>query len=164
VELQELFLYVPTAIGEMQREFFRVGGEHFDRDMNSQHTACFMLGIRSASLLTGMGKMLQTDSFDSYDVLQRAFLETRDLLTTFRFDQDETRARIKVWFIGKDKAGETRARRLRALLGKRRGGKRPARKEVGNVFSALSPNLPSDAQFRCGEGQPYVSPQKTGTD
>lgn len=89
----------------MQREFFTVGGEHFDRDMNSQHTACFMLGIRSASLLTGMGKMLHADSFDSYDVLQRAFLETRDPLTTFRFDQDATRARIKVWFTDKDKDG-----------------------------------------------------------
>lgn len=89
----------------MQREFFRVGGEHFDRNMKSQHTACFMLAIRSASLLTAMGKMLQADSFDSYDVLQRAFLETRDLLTTFRFDQDETRAQIKVWFRDKDKDG-----------------------------------------------------------
>jgi hypothetical protein len=89
----------------MQREFFRVGGENFDRDVNSQHTACFMLGIRSASLLTAMGKMLQADSFDSYDVLQRAFLETRDLLTTFRFDQDGTRVRIKVWFRDKDKDG-----------------------------------------------------------
>ena len=50
-----------------------------------------------------MGKLLQADSFDSYDVLQRAFLESRDLLTTFRFDDDETRNRIQVWFKGKDK-------------------------------------------------------------
>jgi hypothetical protein len=103
VTLQELFLQVPLAIGEMHREFFRVGGEHFDRSMTSQYTACFMLGIRSVSLLSAMGKALHAGSFDSYDVLQRAFLETRDLLTTFRFDQDETRKRIKVWFRNNDK-------------------------------------------------------------
>ena len=40
------------------------------------------------------GKMLQADTFDSYDVLQGAFMETRDLLATFRFDNDETRNRI----------------------------------------------------------------------
>jgi hypothetical protein len=38
--------------------------------------------------------MLQADTFDSYDVLQGAFMETRDLLATFRFDNDETRNRI----------------------------------------------------------------------
>src|SRR4051812_46347416 len=87
----------------MEVEFFRVGGEHFDRDMTSQETACFMLAIRAASMLATMGKVLQADSFDAYDVLQRAFMETRDLISTFRFDRDETRKRIKTWCEGKDK-------------------------------------------------------------
>jgi len=87
----------------MESEFFRVGGEHFDRSMISQETACFMLAIRGASILTTMGKVLQADTFDAYDVLQRAFMETRDLLSTFRFDRDETRKRITTWFKNKDK-------------------------------------------------------------
>jgi hypothetical protein len=87
----------------MESEFFRVGGEHFDRSMISQETACFMLAIRGASILTTMGKVLQADTFDAYDVLQRAFMETRDLPSTFRFDRDETRKRITRWFKNKDK-------------------------------------------------------------
>lgn len=103
VTLQDLYVEIPLAIGEMEREFFRVGGEHFERDMASQQAACFMLAIRGASMLTTMGKVLEADSFDAYDVLQRAFMETRDLLSTFRFDRDETRKRIKAWFKSKDK-------------------------------------------------------------
>lgn len=101
--LQDLVLEVPIAIREIEREFFRVGGEHFERSMNSQETACFMLAIRGASILTTMGKVLRSDSFDAYDVLQRAFIETRDLLSTFRFDRDESRKRISTWFKSKDK-------------------------------------------------------------
>jgi len=103
VTLQDLYIQLPVAIREMESEFFRVGGEHFDCDMASQETACFMLAIRGTSLLTTMGKVLQMDSFDAYDVLQRAFMETRDLLSTFRFDDDETRKRINTWFKNKDK-------------------------------------------------------------
>lgn len=103
VTLQDLYIEVPVALREMECEFFGVGGGHFDRDMASQETACFMLAIRAASMLTTMGRVLEADSFDAYDVLQRAFMETRDLLSTFRFDRDETRKRIRTWFKGKEK-------------------------------------------------------------
>jgi hypothetical protein len=101
--LPGLWRLCPIVLTEMQNEFFRKGGEYFDANMTSQPTACFMLALRSLSLLRGMGKLLEGDTFDSYDVLQRAFLEARDLLTTFRFDDDETRNHIQVWFKDKDK-------------------------------------------------------------
>jgi len=88
---------------EMKREFLRKGGEWFDSNPTSQPSACFMLALRSLSLLNGMEKLLQPYTFDSYDVLQRAFLESRDLLTTFRFDDEKTRHRVEVWFKDKDK-------------------------------------------------------------
>ena len=87
----------------MKLEFFRKSQAYFDLDPTSQPTACLMLALRALSLLGGMGKLLQPASFDSYDVLQRAFMESRDLLTTFRFDEDKTRKRIAVWFKDKEK-------------------------------------------------------------
>lgn len=56
-------------------------------------------------MLVGLGRVLEPDTFDSYDVLVRAFLEARDLLTTFRFNDEATRKRIAVWF--KDKGKDT---------------------------------------------------------
>jgi hypothetical protein len=87
----------------MKSEFLRKGGESFDNGPASQPTACFMLALRSLSLMCGMEKVLQVETFDSYDVLQRAFLESRDLLTTFRCDDERTKSRIKAWFKDKDK-------------------------------------------------------------
>lgn len=69
--------------------------ECFDLDINSQHAACFLLAIRSASLLRGMEALLRPDTFDSWDVLMRAFLESRDILLTFRFDDEGTRKHIR---------------------------------------------------------------------
>ncbi len=64
-----------------------------------------MLAIRALSLLRAMFELLRPDTFDSYDVLVRALIESRDLLTTFRFDDAETRAQVQRWF--KDKAKDT---------------------------------------------------------
>jgi hypothetical protein len=93
---------VPKVLSEMTSEFVLKGGEYFDLDVNSQHTACFLLAIRSVSLLRGMEALLGPDTFDSWDVLMRAFMESRDLLLTFRFDDEGTRNHVRSWFKGKD--------------------------------------------------------------
>jgi hypothetical protein len=105
VTFQQLWGLVPGALAEMKDEFFRRASECFDENARSQRTACFMLALRALSLLNGMIEVLKPDRFDSYDVLLRAFLESRDLLTTFRFDDPETKSRVERWF--KDKAKDT---------------------------------------------------------
>jgi hypothetical protein len=92
---------VPSVLSEMTSEFVRKGGEYFGLDITSQHTACFLLAIRSVSLLRGMEALLRPDAFDSWDVLMRAFMESRDLLLTFRLDDEGTRSHIRAWFKGK---------------------------------------------------------------
>jgi hypothetical protein len=103
VTLAELYSDLPAALLEMECEYFRVADAHFNSDPRSQMTACFMLAIRGASILTSIGKVLQTDTCDAFDILQRAFMETRDLLITFRFDREDVRKRIATWFKDKDK-------------------------------------------------------------
>jgi hypothetical protein len=73
-----------------------------DTDPNSQTSACFLLAIRSTSLLLGMNRLLDSTTRDSWDVLTRSFMESRDLLLTFRFDDDGIRNSIKTWFEGKN--------------------------------------------------------------
>ena len=75
----------PTAIKELTAELFRRGDECMKADETSQSTACFLLALRLASLLCGMGLLLKPSTRDSYDVLARSFMESRDLLLTFRF-------------------------------------------------------------------------------
>jgi hypothetical protein len=98
---EQLSDLVPSVLSEMTSEFVRKGGEYFDLDITSEHTACFLLAIRSVSLLRGMEALLMPDTFDSWDVLMRAFMESRDLLLTFRFDDEGTRNHIRAWFKGK---------------------------------------------------------------
>jgi hypothetical protein len=59
-----------------------------DIDPISQTSACFLLGLRSTSLLWGMKSLLDPETRDSWDVLVRSFMEAKDLLLTFRFDDD----------------------------------------------------------------------------
>jgi hypothetical protein len=99
---EQLYDLVPSVLLEMSSEFVRRGGEYFDLDITSQHTACFLLAIRSVSLLRGMAALLSPNTFDSWDVLMRAFMECRDILLTFRFDDEGTRNHVRAWFKGKD--------------------------------------------------------------
>jgi hypothetical protein len=95
----ELMLRVPTVIGELGAEFVRKGHESMIADAHSQLTACFLLAIRSASLLCGMGCLLKPNARDSLDVLVRAYIESRDLLMTFRFDDQGIRNKVHGWFL-----------------------------------------------------------------
>jgi len=100
--LDELLGLVPMILRELSAEFVRVGGHCMDADPNSQTSACFLLAIRAASLLLGMKRLLEPATRDSWDVVARSFMESRDLLLTFRFDDNGIRNNIKTWFEGKN--------------------------------------------------------------
>ena len=95
VSLHGLLDRVPLVLKELSEEFCRVGGRSMDVDPNSQVSACFLLGFRSTSLLWGMKSLLEPATRDSWDVLVRSFMETRDLLLTFRFDDNGIRNRYR---------------------------------------------------------------------
>ena len=80
VALHALLDRVPSVSKELSTEFYRVGGGCMDIDPTSQATACFLLGFRSTSLLWGLKSLLEPACRDSWDVLVRSFMETRDLL------------------------------------------------------------------------------------
>jgi hypothetical protein len=48
-----------------------------------------------------MEAVLGPETIDSYEVLGRAHLEARDLLMTFRFDDENARQKVRYWFGGK---------------------------------------------------------------
>ena len=112
--LQELLISAPGVLNETVGEFVRVANIHGQADRHSQQTACSLLAIRSVSLLCSMGLLLQPSTLDGYDVLARSFLESRDLLTTFRFDNDGVRKQVYAWFAGEGRL-ETETGSLRRL-------------------------------------------------
>jgi hypothetical protein len=95
----QLLTKAPTVIRELGAEFVRRGHECMLADPESQLTACFLLAIRATSLLCGMGCLLRPNVRDSLDVLMRAYIESRDLLMTFRFDDQGIRNRVHGWFL-----------------------------------------------------------------
>lgn len=99
--INDVLVSAPAVLGELTRELVRRADEEYKRDSKSQTTACFFLAIRSASLLLGMARVLTPQTRDSSEALSRAFLEARDLLMTFRFDEKGARNKIAYWFDGK---------------------------------------------------------------
>jgi len=114
--LNNILLGVPKVLDELMTEFVRRGDEEYRNDETSQRSACFFLAIRSVSLLCAMGKLLTPQTRDSMKVLARGFLESRDLLMTFRFEDQSIRNKIGYWFEGKMdsswKAEHTRCEQL----------------------------------------------------
>jgi hypothetical protein len=109
-----------------------------DIDPNSQTTACFLLGFRATSLLWGMKSLLGPGTRDSWDVLVRSFMEARDLLMTFRFDDDGTRNTIQTWFKGlNDNTWIARHKKTEEFLKKVGAGDTELAKRW-SAFSALS--------------------------
>lgn len=98
--MEDILLSAPSVLVELTRELVRRGDEEFRKDEQSQVTACLFLAIRSTSLLCGIGRLLTPQTRDSSEVLLRGFLEARDLLMTFRFDQGGIRNKIAYWFEG----------------------------------------------------------------
>jgi hypothetical protein len=93
--IDDLMGFAPDALIELTHECIR----HIDDyGPESQHNACYFLALRSVSILNATAQLLKPGTFDSWDILARAFLESRDLLTTFRFDDEETRKTVVRWF------------------------------------------------------------------
>jgi hypothetical protein len=107
-------------------------------DETSQSTSCFLLALRSASLLCGMGLLMKPSTRDSWDVLARSFMESRDLLLTFRFDDQDIRNKIKTWFKGADEnAWKPRHKKCEAFVNRLAAGETELAKRW-SAFSALT--------------------------
>jgi len=109
-----------------------------DEDPDSQRSVCLLLAIRCCSLLVGMGRLLDPSTRDSWDVLVRAFMESRDLLLTFRFDDKGIRNDIRAWCEGKnDGSWRPRHKKAEAFV-KRMGAGDTELGKRWSAFSALS--------------------------
>jgi len=121
MDINDVIVAAPDALAELTRELIRRADEEYKKDKESQLTACFLLAIRSASLLLGIVRLIEPETHDSVAVLLRAFLEARDLLLTFRFDHKGTRDKIGYWFARKVdsswKAEHTKCEELMARIG-----------------------------------------------
>ena len=148
-----MFLDAPAVLVELTREFVRRWDEEYKKDPKSQVTACFFLATRSVSLLWGIGKLIEPETYDSAEVLSRGFLEARDLLLTFRFDHFGTREKIGYWFAGKAdnswKADHTKCEELMARIG--HGGA-----EFGKRWS-MTTTLAHPTMFACHNSVSYAS-------
>jgi len=136
--LAELLAEAPDIIRELGAEFYRVGGRHMDRDNFSQETACFLVAFRSLSLLSGVRCLLTPETGDGWDVVLRAFMEAKDLLFTFRFDDQGIRNAIKVWFEGKNENSWRPRHKKCEELAKKLGAGETELGKRWSAFSALS--------------------------
>jgi hypothetical protein len=136
--LDELLTGAPAVLKELAKEFYRVGGRQMDVDPKSQESACFLVAFRSLSLLSGMRCLLTPATGDSWDVLVRSFMEAKDLLFTFRFDDQSIRNSIRSWFEGKNE-GSWRPRHKKCEdLAKKLGAGETELAKRWSAFSALS--------------------------
>jgi hypothetical protein len=109
----------PHVLEALTRELFIKADAAMRADKESQLTACLRLGLRSASIMHGMSRVLDLHTFDSYETLNRAAIEARDLLMHFRFDDESARRKIGYWFAGaKDNAWKADHARLDDFLTK----------------------------------------------
>lgn len=136
--INDLMVNAPVVVKELAAEFYRRGEECIKADATSQQTACFLLALRAISLFCGMGLLMRPNSRDSWDVLARAFMESRDLLINFRFDDQGTRNKIRRWFEGKkDTTWKAEHKKCERFMDAWSGGAT----ELGrrwSMFSALS--------------------------
>jgi hypothetical protein len=136
--LGDLLVLAPGVLRELTQELVRRGDECMKADPTSQQTSCFLLALRSASLLWGMAQLLQSATFDTYDVAARAFLEARDLLITFRFDDNGIRKQIAQWSKGgNDDSWKPRHKHAEQFM-RRVGGGETEFSKRWSAFSVLS--------------------------
>jgi hypothetical protein len=149
--IDELMLDAPGVLTELMRELVRRGDEEYRKDPRSQGSACLSLAIRSASLLCGMLQVLKPQTRDSLEVLSRAFLESRDLLMTFRFDHKGTRDKIGYWFSGKaDSSWKAEHKKCEELIEKLgRGGAEFAKRWSMTTTLAHPTRFAADNSIAC---------------
>jgi hypothetical protein len=140
ISTADLLLQVPSVMTELGAEFVRRGHECMLASPESQFSACFLLVIRALSLLGGMGALLKPNVRDSFDVLARAFTESRDLLMTFRFDDQGTRGKIQKWFAGKQEWNAD-YKRVNAFLKELSGNDAELAKRFGLQSSVSHPTV-----------------------
>jgi hypothetical protein len=117
--MNDLLIAAPGILKELARELVRRGDEEYRKNPESQVSACLFLAIRSVSLLCGMGGLLKPQTRDSVKILVRGYLETRDLLMTYRFDDQGIRNKIGYWFAGKvDNSWKAEHKRCEEFLAK----------------------------------------------
>jgi hypothetical protein len=105
VTLDDLLRDAPKVLDKLTCELTRRADAAMRADPKSQLTACLQLGLRSASIMHGMQRVLDLHTLDSYEILNRAAIEARDLLMHFRFSDKGTKDKIGYWFAGvKDNA------------------------------------------------------------
>jgi hypothetical protein len=136
--MESLLAQSPDIIQELAAEFYRVGGKHMDLNPNSQESACFLVAFRSLSLLSGIRCLLTPETGDSWDVVLRAFMEAKDLLFTFRFDDQGIRNAIKGWFEGKNENSWRPRHKKCEELAKKLGAGETELGKRWSAFSALS--------------------------
>lgn len=98
--VHNLLNHMPGVLLELTTEYLRVAEIATTEDPRSQRSACLLLATRAASILHAIQQVLTPGTLDSADLLARSFLEARDLLLTFRFDDRRTRSKIHAWFEG----------------------------------------------------------------
>lgn len=120
VTLDDVLKDAPKVLDTLTRELFQRADDAMRANAKSQLTACLQLGLRSASIMHGMERVLDLQTLDSYETLNRAAIEARDLLMHFRFDDKGTRDKIGYWFAGaKDNAWKADHTRVEQFLAKR---------------------------------------------
>jgi hypothetical protein len=133
--IHDLISEAPEVLCELSAEYLRVAELATTADPRSQRSACLLLAMRSASILHGIKQVLMPENADCTDLLARSFLEARDLLLTFRFDDQSTRHKIHAWFEGKgDGAWKPNHQRCEDYLRSIGGGE----SELGIRWSMLS--------------------------
>jgi hypothetical protein len=101
----------------LTRELIQKAGDAMRANAKSQLTACLQLGLRSASIMHGMERVLDLQTLDSYETLNRAAIEAKNLLMHFRFNDKGTREKIGYWFAGaKDQAWKADHTKVEAFL------------------------------------------------
>lgn len=101
ITVLDLLPQAAEVIEEVSAEYLRVAEIASTDDPRSQRSACLLLALRAASILRGMKGVLTSETADCAYLLARPFIEARDLLLTFRFNDKSTRKKIHAWFEGK---------------------------------------------------------------
>jgi hypothetical protein len=115
--LDDVLKEAPTVLDKLTRELFQRVLVAMQMNAESQLTACLQLGLRSASIMHGMERLLELQTVDSFETLNRAAIEAKDLLMHFRFNDKGTKDKIGQWFAGaKDKSWKADHRKIEDFL------------------------------------------------
>ena len=73
--VDHLLTLSPAILQQLTTELVRRGDQCLIDNPESQLSACFLLALRSLSIIKGMAVMLGPEMRDSYEVLSRAHLD-----------------------------------------------------------------------------------------